>query len=77
MSNKIEKPYVLRAAEFVYSNIIDIKKQNSVFKAFSTLLIISLIVLISLKQGMTTDIFIINYFMYIKYSLNFKDSIND
>ena len=26
MSNKIEKPYVLRAAEFVYSNIIEIKK---------------------------------------------------
>ena len=28
MPNKIEKPYVLRAAEFVYSNIIQIKKQN-------------------------------------------------
>ena len=28
MSNKTEKPYVLRAAEFVYSNIIEIKKQN-------------------------------------------------
>ena len=28
MPNKIEKPYVLRAAEFVYSNIIEIKKQN-------------------------------------------------
>ena len=28
MSNKTEKPYVLRAAEFVYSNIIKIKKQN-------------------------------------------------
>ena len=28
MPNKNEKPYVLRAAEFVYSNIIDIKKQN-------------------------------------------------
>ena len=28
MSNKSEKPYVLRAAEFVYSNIIEIKKQN-------------------------------------------------
>tara|TARA_Y100001970_G_scaffold244845_1_gene311386 strand:+ start:342 stop:782 length:441 start_codon:yes stop_codon:yes gene_type:complete len=28
MSNKIEKPYVLRAAEFVYLNIIQIKKQN-------------------------------------------------
>ena len=28
MSNKSEKPYVLRAAEFVYSNIINIKKQN-------------------------------------------------
>jgi len=29
MSSKSEKPYVLRAAEFVYSNIIKIKKQNS------------------------------------------------
>ena len=29
MSNKIQKPYVLRAAEFVYSNIVKIKKQNS------------------------------------------------
>ena len=28
MSNKTDKPYVLRAAEFVYSNIINIKKQN-------------------------------------------------
>ena len=28
MSNKNEKPYVLRAAEFVYTKIIDIKKQN-------------------------------------------------
>ena len=28
MSNMTEKPYVLRAAEFVYSNIIEIKKQN-------------------------------------------------
>ena len=28
MSNKTEKPYVLRAAEFVYTNIIEIKKQN-------------------------------------------------
>ena len=28
MPNKSEKPYVLRAAEFVYSNIIEIKKQN-------------------------------------------------
>ena len=28
MSNKTEKPYVLRAAEFVYLNIIEIKKQN-------------------------------------------------
>ena len=28
MSNNIEKPFVLRAAEFVYSNIIGIKKQN-------------------------------------------------
>ena len=28
MSSKTEKPYVLRAAEFVYSNIIEIKKQN-------------------------------------------------
>ena len=28
MSNIIEKPYVLRAAEFVYSKILDIKKQN-------------------------------------------------
>ena len=28
MSNKSEKPYVLRAAEFVYSNILEIKKQN-------------------------------------------------
>ena len=28
MSNNIEKPFVLRAAEFVYSNIIEIKKQN-------------------------------------------------
>ena len=28
MSNKSEKPYVLRAAEFIYSNITEIKKQN-------------------------------------------------
>tara|TARA_Y100001970_G_C13819356_1_gene644047 strand:- start:202 stop:642 length:441 start_codon:yes stop_codon:yes gene_type:complete len=28
MSSKNEKPYVLRAAEFVYSNIVKIKKQN-------------------------------------------------
>ena len=28
MTNKIEKPYVLRAAEYVYSNIKKIKKQN-------------------------------------------------
>ena len=28
MTAKSEKPYVLRAAEFVYSNIIEIKKQN-------------------------------------------------
>ena len=28
MSKNIEKPYVLRAAEFVYLNIIKIKKQN-------------------------------------------------
>ena len=28
MSSKNEKPYVLRAAEFVYLNIIKIKKQN-------------------------------------------------
>ena len=28
MTTKFEKPYVLRAAEFVYSNIIEIKKQN-------------------------------------------------
>ena len=28
MSNMIDKPYVLRAAEFVYSNLIEIKKQN-------------------------------------------------
>jgi len=28
MTTKSEKPYVLRAAEFVYSNIIEIKKQN-------------------------------------------------
>ena len=28
MSTKTEKPYVLRAAEFVYSKIIEIKKQN-------------------------------------------------
>lgn len=28
MSNKSEKPYVLRAAEFVYSNIVEIKKKN-------------------------------------------------
>ena len=28
MSKKTEKPYVLRAAEFVYLNIIKIKKQN-------------------------------------------------
>ena len=28
MSIKIEKPYVLRAAEFVYSNILEIKKEN-------------------------------------------------
>ena len=29
MSNKTEKPYVLRAAEFVYENIVEIKKQNT------------------------------------------------
>ena len=28
MPNKTEKPYVLRAAEFVYFNIIEIKKKN-------------------------------------------------
>ena len=28
MSDKSEKPYVLRAAEFIYTKIIDIKKQN-------------------------------------------------
>ena len=28
MSDKTDKPYMLRAAEFVYSNIIKIKKQN-------------------------------------------------
>ena len=28
MSSKNEKPYVLRAAEFVYLNIVEIKKQN-------------------------------------------------
>ena len=28
MSSKIDKPYVLRAAEFVYFNIVEIKKQN-------------------------------------------------
>ena len=28
MTKKTEKPYVLRAAEFVYLNIIKIKKQN-------------------------------------------------
>ena len=28
MTTKSEKPYVLRAAEFVYSNILEIKKQN-------------------------------------------------
>ena len=28
MSKKNEKPYVLRAAEFIYLNIIEIKKQN-------------------------------------------------
>ena len=28
MSKKIEKPYVLRAAEFVYSNIVKIKSNN-------------------------------------------------
>ena len=28
MPNKIEMPYVLRAAEYIYSNIIKIKKQN-------------------------------------------------
>ena len=28
MSKKTIKPYVLRAAEFVYSKIIEIKKQN-------------------------------------------------
>tara|TARA_Y100000591_G_scaffold330812_1_gene362882 strand:- start:477 stop:917 length:441 start_codon:yes stop_codon:yes gene_type:complete len=28
MSGKTEKPYMLRAAEFVYSNIVEIKKQN-------------------------------------------------
>ena len=28
MPNKTEKPYVLRAAEFIYSNITTIKKQN-------------------------------------------------
>ena len=32
MPNKTEKPYVLRAAEFVYSNIIEIKKQNNGFE---------------------------------------------
>tara|TARA_Y100001970_G_scaffold285808_1_gene406493 strand:- start:11 stop:451 length:441 start_codon:yes stop_codon:yes gene_type:complete len=31
MSIKTDKPYVLRAAEFVYSNIIKIKKQNPEF----------------------------------------------
>ena len=28
MSKKTEKPYVLRAAEFVYSNIVKIKLSN-------------------------------------------------
>ena len=28
MSNNSEKPYVLRAAEFVYTKIIEIKKKN-------------------------------------------------
>ena len=28
MANNTEKPYVLRAAEFVYLNIIEIKKEN-------------------------------------------------
>ena len=28
MSKKTEKPYVLRAAEFVYSNIVKIKSNN-------------------------------------------------
>ncbi len=28
MPNKLEKPYVLRAAEFIYLKIIEIKKQN-------------------------------------------------
>jgi len=28
MSNKTDKPYVLRAAEFIYLNVIEIKKQN-------------------------------------------------
>ena len=28
MSKKTVKPYVLRAAEFVYSKIVEIKKQN-------------------------------------------------
>ena len=28
MKSKIEKPYVLRVAEFIYSKIIEIKKQN-------------------------------------------------
>ena len=28
MSKKTEKPYVLRAAEFVYSNIVKIKSSN-------------------------------------------------
>ena len=28
MTSKIEKPYVLRVAELIYSKIIEIKKQN-------------------------------------------------
>ena len=28
MSAKIEKPYMLRAAEFIYLKIVEIKKQN-------------------------------------------------
>ena len=33
MTTKSEKPYVLRAAEFVYSKIIEIKKQIKVTRS--------------------------------------------
>ena len=28
MKSKVEKPYVLRVAEFIYAKIVDIKNQN-------------------------------------------------